>query len=135
MIGALIVTAFGCQGSRWRGASPAFEMVAGLTQPELIAFNPEDDLTARVTADGRYVVFVSERNGNLDLWVRDFKSDSTYPLTQNLADDFDPAPMPGGQQVVFVSRRFDAKGDLFISDSLDAGASVERLTQASTQDR
>ena len=116
-------------------APPVFDEVAGLTQPELVAFNPEDDLTARVTADGRFVVFVSERNGNLDVWVRDYGRDSTYPLTRNPADDFDPAVFPGGRRLVFVSRRSDAKGDLFIASSLEPGASVERLTDATTQDR
>ncbi len=104
-------------------------------KPKLIAFNPEDDLTSRATQDGRFVLFVSERNGNLDIWVRDFGRDSTYPLTQNPADDFDPALVPGRERLVFVSRRSDAKGDLYLADGLGPGAGVERLTDASTQDR
>ena len=133
--GIAVAMVGGCGGPQWTASPPAFQEVAGLTQPELVAFNPEDDLTARVTPDGRYVAFVSERNGNLDVWVRDYGRDSTYPLTQNPADDFDPALHPDGASVVFVSRRSDAKGDLFMSHGLGPGADVERLTDASTQDR
>ena len=125
----------GCAGTEWTPSPSTFEEVAGLTQAELVAFNPEDDLTARATQDGRFIVFVSERNGNLDIWVRDYGRESTYPLTRNPADDFDPALVPGRASIVFVSRRSDAKGDLFLADGLGPGASVERLTDATTQDR
>lgn len=100
----------------------------GLAPTEPVAFSPDDDLTGSATADGRYVVYVSQQNGNLDVWVRDYGRNSNFPITLNPADDFDPALSPDGQRLVFVSRRRDAKGDLYLSSGLDAETDPEPLT-------
>jgi len=105
----------------------------GLLAPRPVAFFPSDELTSHATADGRYVVFVSDQTGNLDVWVRDYRTASTYPRTTDSADDFDPAVSADGRRLVFVSRREDAKGDIFVGD-IDSG-DVERLTDAATADR
>lgn len=96
---------------------------------------PEDDLWSRASADGRYVAFVSQQNGNMDIWVRDYARRSTYPLTLDAVDDFDPDVAPTGHRVVFVSRRSDAKGDLYLTDSLQSGAEPKRLTGEASHDR
>ncbi|MEQ8280095.1 MAG: CHAT domain-containing protein [Deltaproteobacteria bacterium] len=107
----------------------------GLRTGTLVAFTPEDDLLPSVSSDGRYVLFASEQNGNLDVWVRDFGRHSTYPITkESSADDFDPKISPDGRRMAFVTRRLDAKGDIFISDSNDE-SDLERITDERTHDR
>lgn len=107
----------------------------GLRVGALVAFTPADDILPSVSANGRYVLFASDQNGNLDVWVRDFASNSTYPITKSSsADDYDPRIAPDGERMAFVSRRSDAKGDIYVSD-VDADSSAERITGDDTHDR
>ena len=117
-----------------RPTIPADEL-EGLRTPTLVAFTPEDDLLPSVSSDGRYVLFASEQNGNLDVWVRDFGRNSTFPITKaSSADDYDPKISPDGRRMAFVTRRLDAKGDIFISDANDE-SDLERITDEKTHDR
>jgi CHAT domain-containing protein len=135
------------------------EPLEGLRTAKPAAFTPEDDITPSASKDGRYLAFASELNGNLDIWVRDHGTNSTYPITRDTAEDFDPAIPPDGGSVksctpafwpwgqerglrnerpaciVFASRRLDAKGDLFISSIRSIEDKLERLTDQSTSDR
>jgi CHAT domain-containing protein len=130
------IALIGCAQSDWRGAPAPPPELEGLRRPELVAFTPEDDLTATPSPDGRYLVFASEQNGNLDVWVRDFGTNSIYPLTiASPTDDFDPEISPDGKKLAFVSRRDDAKGDLFVADGFEQEDEPERLTDEKTSDR
>lgn len=106
-----------------------------LAKPEVIT--PADDLSPSLSPDGRYLAFASELNGNLDIWIKDYAIDSSYPITVGTADDFDPAISPKGDKVVFASRIEDAKGDLFLAalTELDEKRKPERLTDQTTADR
>ncbi|MBI2374877.1 MAG: CHAT domain-containing protein [Deltaproteobacteria bacterium] len=116
----------------WVPSVPSEGSVPGIERPEDIAFFPGDELSPSASLDGRYVAFVSSETGNLDIWVRDFRTDATFPITDDPGDDFDPAFAPDGEGIVFASRRHDAKGDLFLG-SIEGGA--ERLTDGSSADR
>lgn len=105
----------------------------GLTREEPIAFFVTDELASSATRDGRFVAFASDKNGNLDIWLRDYRTDSTLPWTRDPADDFDPAVSPDSKRIAFVSRREDAKGDIYIGD-IDARKSDRRTFEA-TRDR
>ncbi len=113
----------------------AVEVVEGLQTPQLVAFTPSDDLRSSASIDGRWLAFTSDQNGNQDVWLRDFRTNSTYPLTLNSADDYDPFISADGKRLVFVSRRSDAKGDLFLASSFKPGAGVTALTDETTHDR
>ncbi len=124
-----------CATGPWTPPAPPAAMPSGLARPEPVAFMPEDDLWSRASADGRYVAFVSQQNGNMDIWVRDYARRSTYPLTLDAVDDFDPDVAPGGHRVVFVSRRSDAKGDLYLTQNMEAGGEPKRLSTEASHDR
>jgi tetratricopeptide (TPR) repeat protein len=132
---ALVVGNLACRGPAWTPEPLPAREPAGLAAPELVAFMPEDDISPRASADGRYVAFVSGQNGNLDIWVRDYARRSTYPLTLDGAADYDPDVAPRGDKLVFVSRRSDAKGDLYLVHGFDTGAAKERLTHEGSRDR
>ena len=132
-----LLAATACRGPEWRAEAPPGE-VEGLRSAEPVAFTPDDDLTPSVSADGRYVAYVSQQNGGLSIWLRDYGSNSNYPLATSSTDDFDPAISPRGDWVAFASRRADAKGDLYLTRGLGARsgeARLERLTDDATQDR
>ncbi len=54
--------------------------------------------------DGRWVVFSSNRSGNLDLWRVSTESGTLQRLTDHPADDWDPAILPDGG-IVWSSNR------------------------------
>lgn len=124
-----------CAQAAFTPALEEEEALGGLHSPRPVAFTPEDDLAPSASRDGRFLAFASEQNGNLDVWIRDWGTNSTYPITLDSAEDFDPSVSPDAERVAFVSRRDDAKGDLFVTSIATAGKGLERLTGDSTYDR
>lgn len=114
---------------------PEDAVLEGVVAAKAAAFTPEDDLTPSVSKNGRYLAFASEQNGNLDIWVRDYGTNSTYPITDSSAEDFDPAISPLGDRIAFVSRSDDAKGDLFVTRIATAAKKDKPLTDSTTADR
>jgi Tol biopolymer transport system component len=54
-------------------------------------------------ADGTSLVFVSNRDGDEDLYLYNVTTDETRRLTDNTAQDFAPCFAPDGREIVFVS--------------------------------
>lgn len=109
--------------------------VEGVSRPESVVFSPSNELVGDVSPDGRYLAYVSDETGNLDVWLYDHRTRSSLPLTKSGAEDYDPAFSPDGRRLVFVSRRLDAKGDLFLLDVDDDSDDPKRLTGVETLDR
>ncbi|MCC7380596.1 MAG: CHAT domain-containing protein [Deltaproteobacteria bacterium] len=132
-VGLILAGCF-AQGPAWSPPPPAPRPEsAGLARPDRVAFFPSDELAPSASSSGRYLAFVSDETGNLDVWLKDFLSDTTFPLTTDAADDTDPSFGRLSDRLLIVSRRFDAKGDLFLMD-VDGG-SPTRLTDEATADR
>jgi len=55
--------------------------------------------------DGRWIVFSSNRTGNLDLWLFDRQSGELRQLTDDATQDWDPGFTPDGRRVLFSSGR------------------------------
>jgi Tol biopolymer transport system component len=55
--------------------------------------------------DGRFIVFSSNRTGNLDLWLLDRASGQLRQLTDDPAQDWDPGFTPDGSRILFSSGR------------------------------
>jgi WD40 repeat protein len=55
--------------------------------------------------DGKTVVFVSNRDGDEELYLYDIVSEQITQLTTNTAGDFSPSYAPNGKDIVFVSNR------------------------------
>ena len=53
--------------------------------------------------DGGHLVYVSDRDGDEELYLYDFATRESQKLTDNTAQDFAPAFAPDGEDVVFVS--------------------------------
>jgi len=107
---------------------PPTESGRALSWP--VRFEPVDESTPRPLPGGG-LVFVSSISGNRDLWLLPQQGTSRR-LTSHSADDFSPAPSYDGRLVAFVSRRDDAKGDLFLLE-LSSGK-LQRLTDESSGD-
>lgn len=54
---------------------------------------------------GGQVIYVSDRDGDEELYLYDLKTEETINLTNNKAQDFSPSFSPDGKEVVFVTNR------------------------------
>ncbi len=96
------------------GAKHAFTEEHHLTSPFPLTTHPEADLMPAISADGKWLAYVSRQNGNYDIWVRATSGGLPSLLTTNTSDDYSPAWSPDNKTLVFVSRRDDAEGDLYL---------------------
>ncbi len=92
-----------------------------------------DELSPAMDSTGKYLYFVSTRNGNRDIWRWNVAKQSAEPITLHSADDFDPAPAPNSNGLAFASSRFDAKGDILLMDSVNGN--IRRLTDRKGSER
>ncbi len=91
-----------------------------------------DDWSARYSADGRRVAFVSNRSGNKDIWIIPTEGGQPRAITSDPADDLDPEWSPDGQRIVFASRR---GGPMLLYQVLLADLSVYALSAGMGEDR
>ena len=70
-------------------------------------------------------MFVSNRDGNAEIYVVDRDGDNLTRLTNNRAQDSSPRWSPDGDWIVFSSNA-DGDFDLFVMD--DKGGNQKRLT-------
>ena len=81
--------------------------------------------------DGRQIFFVSERDGNPEIYVMDSSGNNQIRLTQNDKIDFQPVWSPDGKNIAFVSD-LDGDYDIFIMNS--KGEDQKRLTNNAASD-
>jgi len=119
-------------------ASPLFGS-AQINHPAQVTTHPGEDFASTMSADGKLMIFVSDRSGNLDLWLKRRGQGVQPPdeqLTFHSAEDNSPKLSPKGDRVAFISHRSDPRGDIYV---MDVGAKGQpdsgkpegvRLTQA-----
>ncbi|HEY5611486.1 MAG TPA: protein kinase, partial [Thermoanaerobaculia bacterium] len=78
------------------------------------------------TRDGKWVIFSSNRSGNLDLWAVSTDDGSIRRLTDDAAEDWDPGLTADGKQLIWSSNR-TGHFEVWIAD-LD-GAAARQLTR------
>jgi tetratricopeptide (TPR) repeat protein len=66
-----------------------------------------------LSPDGRWLAFVSDQNGNRDIWATSAAGGVAKQLTTHPSADYSPSWSPDGKGLVFVSTREDAFGDLW----------------------
>ncbi|HEV8610038.1 MAG TPA: protein kinase [Thermoanaerobaculia bacterium] len=70
--------------------------------------------------DGEWIVFSSNRSGNLDLWEVSRKTGSVKRVTDDAADDWDPGFMPDGR-LIWSSNR-SGEFEVWIAEADGSGA-------------
>ncbi|MFQ5795298.1 MAG: TolB family protein [Candidatus Bipolaricaulia bacterium] len=75
--------------------------------------------------DGTRVAFVSNRDGNLEIYIVDMQSGAVNRLTNNESNEIAPTWSPDGTQIIFSSDRTD-NWELYVMDA--DGFNVKRLT-------
>jgi Tol biopolymer transport system component len=83
---------------------------------ELVRLTPEDDYAyyqPAISADGKFVVFVSDRGGTFDLWLQRVGSGSPIQLTHSAFGVHWPAFSPDGTQIVYHNDNRQPPGDIY----------------------
>ncbi len=97
--------------------SPENDLYKSIRFPIQITSYIGEDYSPAVSNDGKNLAFVSDRNGNLDIWIQSLEKgggDLPIQVTRHSASDTSPAWSPDGSKIAFLSLRDDPKGDIYI---------------------
>jgi serine/threonine protein kinase len=115
--------------------APTSTSAGGETGPTTDAATPVSTLNSgpppATPAVGGRIAFVSNRDGNNEIYVMNADGSGVKRLTINQADDASPSWSPDGTAIVFVSNR-DSNYEVYVMN--DDGADVTRLTNSQSAD-
>jgi Tol biopolymer transport system component len=74
-------------------------------QPRWLTHGQATDRQPSYSPDGEWIVFSSNRSGNLDLWEVSTKTGVIQRLTDDAAEDWDPGFTPDGKSLLWSSNR------------------------------
>lgn len=93
----------------------------------------EDQLQPSISKNNHHLVYAARVAGNLDIYLKSAsEAAAAERLTEHSTDDTSPVFSPDGQSIVWVSKRADVKGDLWIMNR--SGGKQRQLTTRSTAD-
>ncbi len=78
------------------------------------------------------IVFASDRNGNMEIYVMDIDGKNSRNLTNNRHADRSPSWSPDGKRIVFTSQR-DGNMEIYVMDA--DGSNPRRLTENPNNDQ
>ncbi|MCJ7612976.1 MAG: serine/threonine-protein kinase [Candidatus Aminicenantes bacterium] len=87
-----------------------------MVQPERITFESGGAFNPAISPDGKLIAYSSERNGNMDIYVRQLSGQQTLRRTEHPSPDWFPCFSPDGSKIVFWSERDG--GGLYIFEAL-----------------
>ena len=106
----------------WRGPVKAQPLIT----------SPSADHSPDWAPDGDTLVYVSERDGNPEIYTLETDQDAPpQRLTTNEAEDSQPVWSPDGKRIAFVSD-LHGQGEIFVMDA--DGANQQRLTHNDARD-
>lgn len=86
--------------------------------------DPAQEYVASYSPDGRYIAYMSDRDGSWQIYLMNVDGSGAHRLTTNDADNHKPRFSPDGQQLVFVSK---TEGDFDLYLMALEGQHVRRL--------
>jgi Tol biopolymer transport system component len=97
-----------------------------------LTYNNTNDFKPTWSPDGQKLAFVSERDGNMEIYLMDADGSHIRRLTYDAAADSSPNWSSDGSEIVFVSNRH-RNGEIFVMTA--DGSNVRRLTYNSAVDQ
>jgi serine/threonine protein kinase/Tol biopolymer transport system component len=74
----------------------------------LLTTDPGYEAEPTFSPDGRTIAYVSDRDGNFEIYLQQISGGPAINLTKNAAADIQPAFSPDGREIAFVSNRAGA---------------------------
>jgi len=84
-----------------------------LIYPYQLTTDIASEFQPTVSPDGKYIIYASDKSGNLDLWLYHMLNKETFKITYHMSDDTMPSFSKDGKKLVFISYRKNASGDIF----------------------
>lgn len=114
----------------------SFDVFGNTTLLTPLTTNPQNDFSPAVSPDGRKIAFVSNRDGDYEIYVMKAAPESAtnrpIKLTKNTTSaDIDPDWSPDGRRIVFTSNR-DGDFDVYVMNS--DGSVQKNLTRNTHSD-
>jgi Tol biopolymer transport system component len=119
---SIVYMAKGVMGDYWQIGV----MNSDGSSPTMITATKSDETWPTWSPDGQRIAFVSQRDGNREIYVMNADGSNPVNLTKDPADDWTPAWSPDGQEIAFASRRDTANWELYVVKA--DGRDVRRLT-------
>jgi len=101
LVGLVILIAGGAAAWWFLGRGPG--PVA--TEPERITFEPRVLFWPAISPDGKLIAYAADRNGDVDVYVRQLAGQQTIRITRHESPDWYPCFSPDGSKLVFRSER------------------------------
>ncbi len=102
-------------------------------EPVTVLSTPANELSAVVSPLGDSLLYVSDEQGNTNIYLSPIRGNGYTQLTTQSADDLEPAFSPDGALIAYVSMEEDSKGDIWLMKA--NGKRKKRLTFRETADR
>jgi Tol biopolymer transport system component len=109
------------RGIKWLSLGPLF----------LLSFNGNSLSLAASDAAFGEILFVSDRDGNNEIYLMNTDGSNQHNLTQNPANDYFPMWSPDGSKIVFASNR-DSSNEIYVMDN--DGGNLVNLTNHPAND-
>jgi serine/threonine protein kinase len=81
-----------------------------------ITFGPGNKTQPRWSPDGKRVAFVSDVDGNKEIYIMNADGSHITNLTNDISDDYDPAWAPDGSTMAFTTTRYVGQTQVYLMD-------------------
>jgi len=81
-----------------------------------LTYGPGNKTQPRWSPDGKRVVFVSDVDGNKEIYIINADGSQIVNLTNDSNDDYDPAWSPDGSTLAFTSTRYIGQTQIYLMD-------------------
>ncbi len=126
---AIVYMARGATGNATPPTWQLFVMNADGSNRQQRTESNADDITPVWSPDGQRIAFVSQRDGNREIYLVQADGTGLLNLTQHPAEDWTPAWSPDGRQIAFSSNR-QGNWEIFIVNA--DSTSVRQVTNDGT---
>lgn len=121
----IAVTLTSCSSGSKTSSASADDQFQNLTQ---LTFHEQDDYEPNATQDGSRLIFVSERDGDRNVYMKSVGARSVIKKTSHPGSDINPVFSPDGDRFAFASNR-NGNYDIFVMNS-NSGTAKMQITDS-----
>ena len=110
----------------------SLEQFFGNQDPVQLTFNNSEEYSPHVSPDGKYIVYYSSRDNNIDVYVYSMEDSAEERITTDRARDAEGTFSPDGEWIVFES---DRTGNYDIWTVRTDGSDLQRVTSDSANEQ